>query len=189
MYMNLLARHLAAMLLLGAAFPVFSQTAAAPPANPPAQQRKPMPPARVPEELAAFFSGDWSGKGAFASGRPIEADVRFSSELDGQWLLYRHADRVPNSYKALGMWGIESATRKLVMTINDNGGSARTFVSDGWVDGRVVFVRPISSEPVREERFVFERRSADSFHMAYEVRQGEQPWRMIDQLSFERVKQ
>jgi hypothetical protein len=168
------ARFLAAALLAGAAFSASAQTPAAP--------------ARVPAELSAFFSGEWSGKGAFASGRPIEAEVSFVPELDGQWLLYRHSDRAPNSYKALGMWGIESGSRKLVMTVNDNGGSARTFASEGWQDGKLRFVRTISSEPLREERFVFERKSDDSFHMAYEVRLGDKPWRMIDQLTFERVR-
>lgn len=145
-------------------------------------------PARVPADMAAFFGGAWSGKGAFASGRPIEAEVSFTPELDGQWLLYRHSDRAPNSYKALGMWGIESASRKLLMTVNDNFGGARSFASEGWQDGKVIFSRTISAEPLREERFVFERRSANSFHMAYEVRPGDKPWRLVDQLLFERVQ-
>lgn len=175
--MTLTARILAAALCACAAIPAipaFSQTPAAP--------------TRVPAEMAAFFGGEWSGKGAFASGRPIEAEVSFTPELDGQWLQYRHTDRAPNSYKALGLWGTESGSRKLVMTVNDNGGGARTFASEGWQDGKVVFVRTISSEPLREERFVFERTSSDSFHMAYEVHAGDKPWRMIDQLSFERIR-
>ena len=44
------------------------------------------------------------------------------------------------------------------------------------------------AEPLREERFVFERKSNDSFHMAYEVHAGDKPWRMIDQLTFERLR-
>jgi len=50
---------------------------------------------------------------ACASGHPIEAELSFTPELDGQWLQYRYADRAPN---------IESGSRKLVMTVNDNGG-------------------------------------------------------------------
>jgi hypothetical protein len=179
-----IARILSLLLLAFAAAGATAQV----PANPaPAQQqRKPQPPVPVPADLANFFTGEWSGRGQFASGRPIEADVSFQPELDGQWLQYRHTDRAPNSYRALGMWGIENGTRKLVMTLNDSGGGVRTFTSEGWNDGSVIFVRTISVDPLREERFVFKRIAEHSFHMAYEVHAGEQPWRMIDQLTFER---
>jgi hypothetical protein len=178
-------RLLACLALASATTAAIAQVAPTAPAAP-VQQRKPEPPTRVPAELASFFSGDWTGRGQFASGRPIEADASFRLELDGQWLQYRHTDRAPNSYKALGMWGIESATRKLVMTLNDSGGGARNFTSEGWNDGALTFVRTVSAEPLLEERFVFTRLSERSFRMAYEVRKGEQPWRMIDALTFER---
>jgi hypothetical protein len=178
------ARLLPCLLLAFATANAAAQAPASP--APVQQQRKPEPPTRVPAELASFFTGEWSGRGQFASGRPIEADVSFHPELDGQWLQYRHTDRAPNSYKALGMWGIENSSRKLVMTLNDSGGGARTFTSGGWGDGSVIFVRTISTDPLREERFVFRRIGDQSFHMAYEVHAGEQPWRMIDQLTFER---
>lgn len=181
-----IARLLSCLLLAVASTGAAAQTTANPVPAP--QQRKPEPPARLPADLANFFSGDWSGHGQFASGRPIEADVSFHPELDGQWLQYRHTDRAPNSYKALGMWGIESSGRKLVMTLNDSAGGARTFTSDGWNDGSVIFIRTISTEPLRAERFVFKRVSDLSFHMAYEFRAGEQPWRMVDQLTFERAQ-
>lgn len=180
-----ISRLLSCLLLAFVSAGAAAQTASAP--APAQQQRKFEPPAPLPAGLASFFSGDWSGRGQFASGRPIEADVSFHPELDGQWLQYRHTDRAPNRYKALGMWGIESTSRKLVMTLNDSSGSARTFTSDGWNDGGVIFMRTISAEPLREERFVFKRLSDQSFHMAYEVRAGEQPWRMVDQLTFERA--
>ncbi|TFW35213.1 hypothetical protein [Massilia horti] len=174
-----------ATLIACAAAPSFAQPATAP--APGQQQRKFEPPPRVPADMAAFFSGDWAGKGQFASGRPIEADVSFRLELDGQWLEYRHTDRAPNSYKALGMWGFDSTTRKLVMTVNDNGGSARSFDSDGWNDGTITFSRTISSDPLREERFVFAKLSDNSWRMTYEVHAAPREWRMIDTLVFERV--
>lgn len=181
----LIPRLLTCLLLACLGAGAAAQTTSTP--APAQQQRKFEPPTPLPADLASFFTGDWSGRGQFASGRPIEADVSFRPELGGQWLQYRHTDRAPNSYKALGMWGIESASRKLVMTVNDSSGGARTFTSDGWNDGSVVFIRTISAEPLREERFVFKRVTDQSFHMAYEVRAGEQPWRMIDQLTFERA--
>jgi hypothetical protein len=180
--MRHLPRYLSAALLACAAS---SSIARVPDAAPPAQA-KPQAPVPVPPALASFFGGEWSGRGQFASGRPIEADVSFRLELDGQWLQYRHADRAPNSYKALGMWGVDSTTRKLVMTINDNGGGARTFEGGGWNDGAVTFLRTISVEPLREERFVFTRLAENRFRMAYEVHVAPKDWRMIDELVFER---
>lgn len=174
-------RLLLAALLCGVAATSAAQDAKSPPAQPRFE-----PPTRVPAELAAFFTGEWSGRGQFASGRPIEADVSFRPELDGQWLQYRHTDRAPNRYKALGMWGIETASHKLVMTLNDSSGTARTFASDGWTDGSIVFARTVSQDPLREERFTFSRLSDNSFRMVFEVRADGKPWRMIDQLVFER---
>lgn len=153
----------------------------------PAAQPRFEPPVPVPADLASFFTGEWSGRGQFASGRPIEADVSFHPELDGQWLQYRHTDRAPNKYKALGMWGIETASHKLVMTLNDSSGTARAFTSDGWAGGALTFARTVSREPLREERFSFTRLSDNSFRMVFEVRADDKPWRMIDQLVFERA--
>jgi hypothetical protein len=136
---------------------------------------------RVDPDMAAFFTGDWAGAGEFASGKKIEADVNFHPELDGQWLMYTHKDRAPNRYKAMGMWGYESASRQLVMTVNDNFGGARTFNSAGWADGKVVFATASSA---RQERFTFERQSPTQFKMTYEVSSDGKTWRMGDYLVF-----
>jgi hypothetical protein len=137
---------------------------------------------RVDADMAAFFTGDWAGNGEFASGKKIEADVTFAPELDGQWLMYSHKDRAPNRYKSMAMWGYESATKQLVMTVNDNFGGARKFVSDGgWADGKVVFITPPSA---RQERFTFERQGAAQFKMTYEVATDGKPWRLGDYLVF-----
>jgi hypothetical protein len=66
----------------------------------------------LPAGLKEFFVGEWSGAGEFSNGRKIEADVSFSTDLDNQWLSYRHTDRAPNKYKAWGMWGYRIFNRK-----------------------------------------------------------------------------
>lgn len=100
-----------------------------------------------------------------ASGKKIEADISSTSDLDGQWFVYRHADRPPNRYKALGMWGCEYASRRFIMVINDNFGGARRFSSEGWLNGKVVFEKvevltPTTNvgppaAPTRHERLKF----------------------------------
>ena len=64
--------------------------------------------------IAKFFTGNWSCAGKFASGKTIEADVNFTPELDGKWLLYRHTDRPPGPFKALSLWGVDQISGNLV---------------------------------------------------------------------------
>lgn len=148
------------------------------------------PPAlrKIPEALVGFLSGEWVGEGAFASGKKIEADVSFASDLDGQWLSYRHADRPPGKYKAAGMWGYAKGDGEFVMTLNDNFGGARRFASEGWQDGRVVFdnVANATVPAAGRERFVFERYAGDRLKMTYERGDAKAGWRMVDYVIFTR---
>lgn len=137
------------------------------------------PPPALPSDLTAFFSGAWTGMGAFASGKPIEADVTFAPELGGRWLAYRHRDRPPGRYEALGLWGADPATGGLLMTLHDNGGGFRRFEAGGWKEGRLVFTCGV------RERFTFERQG-DGFRMTYEVSRDGQAWRLVDALTFQR---
>ena len=164
----------------------------------PRRQANPAGPVRLTDDLIEFFSGDWIGSGEFASGKKIEADVNFTPDLDRQWLVYRHTDRTPNKYKALGMWGFETASSRFVMIVTDNFGGARRFSSDGWVNGKVVFEKVPSCLPPADqatssganirERFTFERRNSDTFKMTYETSLDGTNWRLGDYLVFKRKR-
>ena len=147
----------------------------------------PNAPKQLPADLKEFFVGEWNGVGEFSNGVRIEADVSFSADLDNQWLSYRHTDRAPNKYKAWGMWGFERNSGKFVMLVNDNFGGARLFVSDGWLDGQIVFngVSLLSVSSV-QERFTFTRESANTFRMSYETSGHAMGWRLGDFLIFKR---
>lgn len=41
--------------------------------------------------LVSYFSGEWTGEGAFAGGKPISADLSFHLSLDSAWLIYEHS--------------------------------------------------------------------------------------------------
>ena len=151
-------------------------------ASPPPLSKPSAAPRRLPDDLVAFFAGEWSGAGEFASGRKIAANVSFAPDLDGQWLAYRHIDRAPNKYKAAGMWGFERASDSFVMTVNDSFGGARTFTSIGWQDGKVVFDRHGSGTKL--ERFSFLRVADDGFKMTYETSDDGAAWKMIDYVVF-----
>src|ERR1051325_7749131 len=62
---------------------------------------KPASPFASPAELVEFYTGTWEGKGKFADGKPIAADVTYTTELDNQWLVFHHADRTPIPLTAL----------------------------------------------------------------------------------------
>jgi hypothetical protein len=141
----------------------------------------------VPQEMAEFFAGEWEGQGEFSNGKKIEADVEFTMELDNQKLLYRHADRLPNRYKALGTWGFDRETNKFVMNVQDNFGGSRVFESDGWKNGKIVFLKDISlTATAYPERFTFESKSPNSFKMTYEAKRDGKIWKLGDYINFKR---
>jgi len=164
------------------------------PAPSPVPQQKIEPPVRLPKDLVDFFCGEWSGAGEFANGKKIEADAAFMPSLDDQWLVYRHADHAPGIYKAQGMWGYEYTSKTFVMILNDNFGGLRLFTSKGWVDGKLIFLKSDSlslqktttSPATRQERFIFERLTDESFKMTYETSTKGTEWRMSDYLVFKK---
>jgi len=156
-------------------------------------QTKSVPPAKfktpnvVPLEMAEFFVGEWNGQGEFASGKKIEADVSFTMELDNQRLLYRHADRLPNRYKALGTWGYDNETNKFVMIVQDNFGGSRVFESDGWKNGKIVFLKDVpATATAYPERFTFETKLPNLFKMTYEASRDGKTWKLGDYINFKR---
>lgn len=142
----------------------------------------------IPPDMAEFFSGEWEGQGEFSSGKKIEADVSFTSELDNQKLLYRHSDCLPNKYKALEIWGYDQETKKFVMNVQDNFGGSRVFESDGgWQNGKIIFLKNVpATASAYPERFTFERLANDVFKMTYEASRDGKTWKLGDYIIFKR---
>jgi hypothetical protein len=46
-------------------------------------------------QLFAALEGQWACSGAFASGKPLSADLSFARSADGNILHYKHVDRLP----------------------------------------------------------------------------------------------
>jgi hypothetical protein len=180
------------LLLLSYSLPAHGQ-AITPSSNVAATPAVPRPasagPRRLDADMVAFFAGDWTGAGEFGNGKKIEADVSFRADLDDQWLVYTHRDRLPNRFKAIGMWGYEATSKQLIMTVNDSFGGARMFSSTGWTNGKVVFanntvVAPVATPPARQERFIFERQGPGQFTMTYETSTDGTVWRLGDRVVF-----
>ena len=155
---------------------------------PPAPKSTPAAPKRTPPDFIEFFAGEWSGAGEFANGKKIEADVTFTPDLDQQWLVYRHTDRAPGIYKALGTMGIDRPSGQFVMLLNDSGGGVRLFASEGWANGKIVFEKTaMLNKPITsQERFTFERQADNSFKMTYETNRDGQTWKLGDYLVFKK---
>ncbi len=144
-------------------------------------------------EVFDYFAGQWCGAGEFASGKPIQADVSFSLDLDQKWLLYKHTDRAPNKFKSIAVWGVERDSNVLKMVIVDNFKSVRNFESVGFVNNDLVFEDLSSNagsaeKPVaRRERFTFRRLKNDEFQMVYESNKNNEGWKLGDWIIFTRA--
>ncbi|WP_347159611.1 hypothetical protein [Pontibacter chitinilyticus] len=144
---------------------------------------------KVPQELASFFCGYWTGAGEFANGKQIAADVSFTLSLDSCWLSYHHRDKAPNTYEAQSMWGLNAQTGQFIAYVFDNFNGHRKFESDGWKDGKLILTNQESS-PGRGQffqHFIFEKLSDNTFKMSYEISKDGTAWRLVDHLVFTRT--
>jgi hypothetical protein len=145
-----------------------------------------LPAATLPKELVEYFTGDWTGKGAFTNGKEIQSELSFVPIVASQSLLVRHKERDPNTFEFVAIWSVDSMSGDVVMLLASNHESgARLFRSRGWRDGAIVFQ---SVEELRAnfalERFTFRRESATAFQSMYEMSQNGQTWQVGDRQTF-----
>jgi hypothetical protein len=143
---------------------------------------------KLSPDLIHYFAGAWEGKGEFANGRKIEADLIFTMPLDSAWLNCSHVDRLPNNYKASLMWGCDKKTGRFLAYNFDNFQGHRQFESAGWVDHKLVLSnsQEISKTVLAREHFIYEQIDDNSFRMTYETNIDGQSWNMIDYIVFKR---
>lgn len=141
---------------------------------------------KLPDDFVNFFAGNWTGDGEFTSGKKISADLTFKLSLDNCWLIYEHTDKPPNKYKALSMWGIDSASGEFVAYAFDNFQGHRKFASDGWKDGKLVLTTNQFNAQKRQvfQHFIYEKLSDKSFKMTFETSNDGIKWKLVDYLIF-----
>jgi hypothetical protein len=117
----------------------------------------------------AYFTGDWECAGKFdSSGKAIEAHQRFTPELDGAWMLFRHDDKPPFNYHALAEWGWDPTQKQFVMTVQDSVGGIRLFRSTGWTASQLQWDGDaLNSTSAPTQRFSFERLDDRHFRVSY----------------------
>lgn len=138
------------------------------------------------KDLIQFFSGGWHGKGAFANGKVIEADVSFEIALDSSWLVYKHVDQPPNRYKAISMWGVDVASGQFLAYSFDNFHGHRIFTSNGWNQGKLLLTTteyyPNTGSVFQQ--FTYEKISDNSFKITFETSRDARTWQLGDYLIF-----
>ncbi|MFA6113406.1 MAG: hypothetical protein WC729_05425 [Sphingomonas sp.] len=97
--------------------------------------------------------GRWSCDGYFVkSGAKIASSLDVTRDPATGALIVRRDDSAPNVYHALEVWTSTRGAAPFRAAIANNGGM-RWYVSDGWVDGSIVWSRSGQGEP--EERFAY----------------------------------
>jgi hypothetical protein len=115
------------------------------------------------------LAGNWSCSGAFASGKPLAADVSFTPSLNGRWLTYHHQDRAPGRYEASATLGPASRDTTIApVTIYDNFGGNRRFLPT-LAGTELVLLRDTTEVGARLERFTFRPRGAGGLWFAWEL--------------------
>lgn len=128
----------------------------------------------------SFFLGSWQCAGQFAHGKPIRSGETFTAELDGHWLRMRHADAPPNRYAADEWWGYDHATKRFTVTIFDNFGGERRYVSPGWNGAVLTLENTATSGYI--DRFVFHRDDDAHYRFSYARKDDSGGWKLIDEL-------
>ena len=135
-----------------------------------------------------FFIGKWQGEGAFANGKKIQAKAEFTMTLDSSWIHYQHTDMAPGKYKAASMWGIDGTSGNFIAAVFDNFHGYRIFESGGWINNRLILTAiSRSNNNLIFQHFIYEKLSADSFKMTFEVSRDAVNWTLGDWLVFKRL--
>jgi hypothetical protein len=131
-------------------------------------------------QLSSVFHGAFNCSGHFANGKPIRSSESFAMALDGHWLVEEHSDAAPFTYRAHALWGVRAEPHALTLTIYDNFGGQRQFVSAGWHESVLTFEpAPPPDRNQREERFLY-RTTAVGYSVEYQVRDPGGSWKMGD---------
>lgn len=146
-------------------------------------------PKKINTEMAKYFAGSWTGKGQFANGKVIEADVSFYLAVDSTSLINVYADKAPNRYKATSAWGVAPGGKTVAHIINNFTGM-KDFTSDGWQNGRIVLINkePYQDKGLLYQQFTFEKIDGDHFKVTYEYGFDPAKLKEGDYLIFSRSK-
>lgn len=128
----------------------------------------------------AFFIGSWTCQGTFANGRPIAGTIQFASALDGKALVVQQDDKPPGQFHAAAFWTVDRTTGQWTTLMQDSSGGARSFTGAVAADSLTLVDMPILGHKPFAERFLYQRRGADSFRVTWQVQAPAGDWRTGD---------
>ena len=138
--------------------------------------------------IVDYYHGRWDCNGHFANGKPLSSDEQFESLLGGTWLRESHHDHPPYSYHAQLDWGIDKQSHSLTLTIHDNLGGLRLFVSHDWSGPSITFEPyPILGHSGRTERFVYTTHPPAAFSFEYQVLGSDGTWSLGDHVDCAKI--
>jgi hypothetical protein len=115
-----------------------------------------------------YFVGHWDCAGRFpSSGRKIASTMRFRMDLDGRALVKHHADKPPAGYQAIEAWAYDARDHRFQATVLDNGGGARTMLSEGWHGDTLVWTVRSPKKPTQQ--FVYVRLDDSHFRLDWMI--------------------
>lgn len=127
-------------------------------------------------KLIQRFAGSWSCQGAFTSNKKsLEADLTFSPALNGKAMEYRHRDRLPHKFQALGLWSVDAASGRPVYTSvfashGNPATSSNFFAGRLENDSTLVFTADtLLAPPFKPNRFIYEMLDEAHFEMTWQV--------------------
>ena len=142
--------------------------------------------------LMSAIQGQWQCRGAFADGRPIEADLRFQPVFGGLGLRFTHIDRAPHTYRQESHWGFDRESG-LIVSLALTGSarapepSAAIYVAESWTESSVTLVqRRLLADPFAPNRFTYTV-AGGRLRKVWEVARAEGRWQMGDYLDCERA--
>lgn len=142
----------------------------------------------LPASVTDFLKGNWSGSGAFATGRPVTSTLDFAPVAQDVALELHYAEASPDTFVYSALLSVDTVNPGLVLLLaGNNSGGARLFRSKGWDADTLTFVAtPDLRAWFGFERVTFTRHDDRHMTVTYEISRDGQTWKLGDRQDFQR---
>src|ERR1700733_5965300 len=152
------------------------------------QQNKPI--SAVPAD-GFQFAGTWDCEGIFRNAQVHKATFTGTTILGGKWLELTEQDVQPaTGYLAKYLIGYDTQQKRLVEFDTNNFGAATYSSREGWRDGTLAMVSPLSQAPGSSyvaNRFLYSITGPDTFAVDWQIsRTAALDWVPSDHLACKR---
>jgi hypothetical protein len=137
------------------------------------------------------FTGSWDCEGAFRSAKAHQSTFTGAIILGGKWIELTEQDVQPaTGYLAKYLIGYDAQQKRLVEFDANNFGAATYSSEEGWRDGRLTMVSPVTQDPTASyvaNRFLYSITGPDTFTVDWQIsRTAALDWIQSDHLACKR---